>query len=124
MPVEVRLRLSRVLFREPISLGSGAEWHSSPVPLRAGDDLKITAQSTVRFYAGLYDEPVYATVRRRGAQRFPFRFGTDQTFFQRTYSIRADGAYRVVFRIGGWTRPGTIQAEIERILPPGAGEAP
>lgn len=123
MTVQVRMRMSRLLFRQPISLGSGNEWHSAPVPLRAGDDLKITAQSNVRFYAGLFEETVYSSARSRESRAFPFRIGSDQTLFQRTYSIRVDGSYRVVFRVGGWTRPGTIQAEIERILPPGAEAA-
>jgi hypothetical protein len=112
------VRVVKRLLKGPIHLASGGEWHSKPFPLTAGDDLKVVAKGSVRFYAWLYDEQTYQSERERSPKVFPFKFGTDQTYFEHTFSIRFDGNYRLVFRVGGWTKAGTIQVEVDRILPP------
>ncbi|HKV90890.1 MAG TPA: hypothetical protein VJQ43_06850 [Thermoplasmata archaeon] len=103
------------MFRGPVALASGNEWHSEPFPLSGGDIVHARAESEARFYAGLFDEAKYQEFRTRNPNAFPFRFGTDERLFDRAYSVPSDGPYRFVLRVGGWTRPTSIQLTIRRV---------
>ena len=109
-------RLAQVLFEQSIVLGAGEEWHSHPIPLEPGDDLKVQCRGDHRFYAGFLHDATYEALRARSPRSFPFQFGRDEVAFERTYPVRAPGDYRVVLRVGGWTHATTIAVRLERIV--------
>ena len=107
-----------------IALGPGQEWHSAPIPLRAGDVVRVRAEGTVRFYAGLLDAATYESLGARRRSMFPFVFGTDEMLFDRAYPVRADGTFYLVLRVGGWNRTaGSVQYTVSR-TPPGPAPPP
>lgn len=59
-----------------------------------------------RFYCGLFSEDIFKQARARSPMRFPFRFGSDRTVFERAYDVPLEGRYYVMVRISTFNPPG------------------
>jgi|SRR5580700_1495328 len=68
--------------------------------------VRLQAVGDRRLYCGLFDEATYRRAKSRGPLRFPFRFGSDRTAFDRTYDIAQRARYYVVVRVGAFNPPG------------------
>jgi hypothetical protein len=118
VPFEITRR-AFVLFDGAVDLRPGQEWHSDPIPLMEGDELTLRCRSASRLYAGLFDRATHDRVitAPNGQRRaFPFRFGSDQVFIERSYPISASTDYIAVVRRGVYSREGPAQIRIVRTM--------
>lgn len=96
----------------PVILQSGREWHSSAIPLAAGDTLTITIIGNDRFYAGLFSREAYVRFRGAGpAGAFGFNFGADRVTWTNRIQVRESDDWYLVIRVGTFT-PGMTNLRI------------
>lgn len=92
----------------PVELRPDNEWYSKPIRLRAGQRATITAVSSHAFYGGVFARAEYVR-RKSGVGPFEFPFGSDRAAFTDEIVVARDDDYYIVFRVGVFSRPQTIQ---------------
>jgi hypothetical protein len=102
------------LFHQTIEVRRGKEWHSTPFPLRSGDLVTLECRASPKFYAGLFTEGEYNRAKERSPFVFPFKWGTDQNHFVRAYTIEVSTDYRLVIRVGSFSKDSDIEVILRK----------
>jgi hypothetical protein len=106
-----------IWMEDDLQVKSGAEWHSVPIPLGAGDVITLSAHAPEVFYAGIFSREEYFARGGPSAEMFDFPFGSDRKAVTRRRTVQDADDYYLVFRVGVWSSNTIIHARVEILRP-------
>jgi hypothetical protein len=101
-----------------VDLQPGQEWYSDAFALIPGRNLRVRAVGTTRFYLRVVDTAYWDQLRGPAVPRpyrsWPFTPGADATTFDFDLPVNIGGPYRVVIRVGVFSRAGRVRVRISQ----------